>query len=159
MECVYALVAYGITRDSLPFDNQGKLVLDNYRDWVKMRAALEQGRSLGSESVFNDISCDPATHTEMDVLMGGNAKEVLSNPGNIAFRKLLELHSVEYNSTTSRKTKGSICQAIIRSVREQGGRFMTRDAAKHWKEIEDEAAHVKISHAFRNRKRPKKDTK
>ena len=111
-----------------------------------------------SDSMDQDVS-DTIQPTDRDVLMGGNGKEIALHPGNVAFRELLEESSEEYYSTTSRKTKGAICQRIIKSVKEGGGRFLTREKGMVWKEIEDEASHVKIAHAFRNRKRPKKDSR
>ena len=155
MECIYALVAYGIPKSSLPFDTSGAVIQADYRSWLSRRQMIEGGTS----ATFVQDASGTIQPTEADVLMGGNGKEISLHPGNVAFRELLEVFSEEYYSTTSRKTKGSVCQRIIKSVKDGGGRFLTREKGLVWKEIEDEASHVKIAHAFRNRKRPKKESR
>ena len=91
-------------------------------------------------TVFNDH----------DVLSGrGGGTNV--HPGNRNFRDLINLHRRAYLKAR-KNDKPAISRAIVRSVRENNGRFLKKDEKTGlWYEIGDDAAREKTSQALRQR--------
>eukprot|EP00545_Synedropsis_sp_CCMP1620_P011627 CAMPEP_0119003516 /NCGR_PEP_ID=MMETSP1176-20130426/607_1 /TAXON_ID=265551 /ORGANISM="Synedropsis recta cf, Strain CCMP1620" /LENGTH=357 /DNA_ID=CAMNT_0006955127 /DNA_START=72 /DNA_END=1145 /DNA_ORIENTATION=+ len=98
-------------------------------------AASEEGMSY-----FNDS----------DVLSGrGGGTNV--HPGNRHFRDLINLHRRAYLKAR-KNDKPAISRAIVRTIRENTGRFLKRDEKSGlWYEIGDDAAREKTSQALRQR--------
>lgn len=91
-------------------------------------------------SFFNDA----------DVLAGrGGGTNV--HPGNRNFRDLINLHRRAYLKAR-KNDKPAISRAIVRSVRDNNGRFLKKDDKSGlWFEIGDDAAREKTSQALRQR--------
>jgi hypothetical protein len=91
-------------------------------------------------SVFNDN----------DVLSGrGGGTNV--HPGNRNFRDLINLHRRAYLKAR-KNDKPAISRAIVKSVRDNGGRFLKKDEKTGlWFEVGDDAAREKTSQALRQR--------
>lgn len=91
-------------------------------------------------SFFNDA----------DVLSGrGGGTNV--HPGNRNFRDLINLHRRAYLKAR-KNDKPAISRAIVRSIRENNGRFLKKDEKSGlWFEIGDDAAREKTSQALRQR--------
>lgn len=91
-------------------------------------------------SFFNDA----------DVLSGrGGGTNV--HPGNRNFRDLINLHRRAYLKAR-KNDKPAISRAIVRSVRDNNGRFLRKDDKSGlWFEIGDDAAREKTSQALRQR--------
>jgi hypothetical protein len=93
-------------------------------------------------------------YTESDVLTGRDGM-ALSHPGNKFFRTLVNMHRSAYQSAKKRHTKTDIINAIISTVWESGGRFLTLEASADplgqavWSEMESYEIHQKVSHALR----------
>eukprot|EP00540_Astrosyne_radiata_P000178 CAMPEP_0116849406 /NCGR_PEP_ID=MMETSP0418-20121206/15552_1 /TAXON_ID=1158023 /ORGANISM="Astrosyne radiata, Strain 13vi08-1A" /LENGTH=373 /DNA_ID=CAMNT_0004481119 /DNA_START=80 /DNA_END=1201 /DNA_ORIENTATION=- len=85
-----------------------------------------------------------------DVLSGrGGGTNV--HPGNRHFRDLINLHRRAYLKAR-KNDKPAISRAIVRSIRENNGRFLKRDEKTGlWYEIGDDAAREKTSQALRQR--------
>jgi hypothetical protein len=101
-----------------------------------------------------------ATPGSFDVLLG-RGKKYTGHPGNEQLQTLLNMHSVRYNSTTSRKEKTAITQEIVHTVQTTGeprpGRFLRYDKdVNGWVDVDDVAARIKVSHAIRYASRYKK---
>jgi len=91
-------------------------------------------------TIFNDA----------DVLSGrGGGTNV--HPGNRNFRDLINLHRRAYLKAR-KNDKPAISRAIVRSIRENNGRFLKKDEKSGlWFEIGDDAAREKTSQALRQR--------
>jgi hypothetical protein len=93
-------------------------------------------------------------YTDSDVLTGRDGM-ALSHPGNKFFRTLVNMHRPAYQSAKKRHTKTDIINAIISTVWESGGRFLTLEASADplgqavWSEMESYEIHQKVSHALR----------
>lgn len=85
-----------------------------------------------------------------DVLSGrGGGTNV--HPGNRNFRDLINLHRRSYLKAR-KNDKPAISRAIVRCIRETGGRFLKKDEKGGlWYEIGDDAAREKTSQALRQR--------
>jgi hypothetical protein len=99
------------------------------------------------------------TPRRFDVLLGRGKKHT-GHPGNERLQIVLGMHSVRYNTTTSRNEKTAITQEIVQSIQTTGdppGRFVRFDKeANGWVEVDDAAARIKVSHAIRYASRYKK---
>lgn len=87
---------------------------------------------------------------ENDVLSGrGGGTNV--HPGNRNFRELINLHRKTYLKAR-KNDKPAISRAIVRAIRESGGRFLKKgNKSDLWYEIGDFAAREKTSQALRQR--------
>jgi len=87
---------------------------------------------------------------ENDVLSGrGGGTNV--HPGNRNFRDLINLHRRTYLKAR-KNDKPTISRAIVRAIRESGGRFLKKkEKSNLWYEIGDDAAREKTSQALRQR--------
>lgn len=96
--------------------------------------------STEGTTVFND----------QDVLSGrGGGTNV--HPGNRNFRDLINLHRRAYLKAR-KNDKPAISRAIVRSIRENNGKFLKKDEKTGlWFEIGDDAAREKTSQALRQR--------
>lgn len=85
-----------------------------------------------------------------DVLSGrGGGTNV--HPGNRNFRDLINLHRRAYLKAR-KNDKPAISRAIVRAIRESGGRFLKKqNKSSLWFEIGDDAAREKTSQALRQR--------
>eukprot|EP00934_Nitzschia_sp_Nitz4_P001788 Nitzschia sp. Nitz4//scaffold120_size68122//52655//53743//NITZ4_006053-RA/size68122-processed-gene-0.52-mRNA-1//-1//CDS//3329534305//1788//frame0 len=85
-----------------------------------------------------------------DVLSGrGGGTNV--HPGNRNFRDLINTHRRAYLKAR-KNDKPAISRAIVRAIRESGGRFLKKkDKSNLWHEIGDDAAREKTSQALRQR--------
>jgi hypothetical protein len=86
-----------------------------------------------------------------DVLLG-RGKQHARHPGNERLQIALIMHSLRYNTTTSRNEKTAITEEIVRSIQtaDPPGRFVKFDKeAKGWVEIDDAVARLRVSHAIR----------
>lgn len=90
------------------------------------------------------------TFEENDVLSGrGGGTNV--HPGNRNFRDLINLHRRSYLKAR-KNDKPAISRAIVRAIRESGGRFLKKgNKSNLWYEIGDDAAREKTSQALRQR--------
>jgi hypothetical protein len=161
MECHYILRSFGISDKLTPVGLDGKLSVEHHLNFLAVREpqeqAREQAKSLSSTStpVRNPIILGP-----FDVLSGSRCRLVQEHAGNIGYLHLVEGFQVRYEAV-SKFEKTVFAQTVLRIIKERGGRFLKQEkqdknaspAGGGWKEISDDEAHEKISHAFRNRRR------
>jgi hypothetical protein len=87
--------------------------------------------------------------TEKDVLCGRGGA-VNAHRGNKRFRDIIDQHRRTY--LASRKAmKPLMNRAVVRLIRQEGGRFLKCDNDGLWYEIGDFKAHEKVGQAFRQR--------
>lgn len=90
------------------------------------------------------------TFVENDVLSGRGGGTNM-HPGNRNFRDLINHHRRSYLKAR-KNDKPAISRAIVRAIRESGGRFLKKgNKSDSWYEIGDDAAREKTSQALRQR--------
>lgn len=141
VECMYALLAFGIPTNKLPFDNQGRFT-NNYMDeFLRKRRQIEEEYRQ---------SCVGRTDypSRRDVLMG-RGKPYQEYPGNLLLSDMIEGRKEEYQRV-DRFQKICISIEIANMMKEQGSRFLARDKETDgWVEADESVVREKISSAFR----------
>jgi hypothetical protein len=127
-----------------------------------LKAAVNDEQGQPSMQTGNEASSQGIVTAEapgrFDVLLG-RGKQHARHPGNERLQIALIMHSLRYNTTTSRNEKTSITKEIVRSIHaaDPPGRFVKFDKeANGWVEIDDAAARIRVSHAIRYTSRYKK---
>jgi hypothetical protein len=140
LEVFYALMTFGITRTLLPVGEDGNLIVDHHNDWIATR--MKQEKTDTADIII--IVPGPK-----DVLMG-RGKIIEENLGNLRLRHLIATHGEQYdNACKFEKTVAA--QSIMGMIKDQGGRFLKKGPGG-WREVSDEMARDKVSHAFRNKR-------
>ena len=76
---------------------------------------------------------------------------VVAHPGNIMFRRLLNMHKERYNEAR-RMQKKEIAKEIVAALRAQQSRFLKRsDDPEAWHEVTEGEAIDKVCHSLRRR--------
>ena len=148
--------------------------ITNSEDWVLFRRAKEQRLYGLLDKVQTDSSAlwptpvSPLTISPEfevgddwiitprmnDILMGENTKACYKHPGNVYYHQLLLEKAPEYNAARSSKVKGKLRDYVIQKIREQGGRFLTREGSGTWYEMKEEQfIRRRVNQAFRNLRR------
>lgn len=151
-ECHSILKSFGISDLVTPVGLDGELSVGHHLNFLAVRETQEQAReaeSLLASTFTNQIVLGP-----FDVLSGSRGRLVQAHSGNKQYLHLVESFLVRYEEV-SKFEKTVFAQTVLRIVKERGGRFLKqgKNAPGGWKEINDDEAHQKISHAFRNRRR------
>lgn len=151
-ECHHILRSFGISDQLTPIGVDGELSVEHHLNFLAVREPQEQAREAESlASAFaNQIVLGP-----FDVLSGSRGRLVQEHTGNKRYLHLVESLLVRYEEV-SKFEKTVFAQTVLRIIKEHGGRFLKQQRKNDqggWKEMNDEQAHEKISHAFRNRRR------
>ena len=152
LECHHILRSFGISDQLTPVGVDGELSVKHHLNFLAVREPQEQAReaeSLASMTFTNQIVLGP-----FDVLSGSRGRLVLDHTGNKRYLHLVQSLLMRYEEV-SKFEKTVFAQTVLKIIKEQGGRFLKqgKNIPGGWKEINDEQAHEKISHAFRNRRR------
>jgi hypothetical protein len=131
-------MTFGISKDILPFDSQGRVDLTNVRHWLDTRSKQEATTPLSNRAVVPN---------NFDVLLG-REKRILESPGNLRFRQLVDDYRDQYESV-SKFEKTIVAESILKEIKDSGGRFL-KQVELGWTQVGDVMARKKISHAFRN---------
>ena len=143
-------VAAGDKKD----DTTGKRKMDDGDKDDAKKAKMEDGATAGEPTEAPEpvlpSSVGTSFFNDADVLSGrGGGTNV--HPGNRQFRDLINLHRRAYLKAR-KNDKPAISRAIVRSIRENNGRFLKKDEKSGlWFEIGDDAAREKTSQALRQR--------
>jgi hypothetical protein len=85
-----------------------------------------------------------------DILLG-RGPFCYRNPGNIAFRNLIQKYVEGYERKSPRSIKRKIVQKLILKAQNQGRRFLVRSMdSDTWFEAHSYLVHTKVSHALRD---------
>lgn len=86
----------------------------------------------------------------------GRGRAVMQQAGNIRFRKLLDAHRSRYEDSSSTKgEKSDIIREVVETILNSGGRFLKQETdGAAWSEVSFKESCIKVSHGFRNHKRP-----
>jgi hypothetical protein len=99
--------------------------------------------------IHNKLSKD-YTPTDEDIFCG-RGKASGKHPGNKKFSAAIRANLKVYGEAPKRVNKSSVVVSIIKSLRENGGRFIKQDKrTKQYYELSDEQAHGKTGHAIRD---------
>jgi hypothetical protein len=158
LECVYALLSFGLPSALLPFTPECELKTGNHKKWIQRRIVKE--RELRHVGVFWGIDLP----SRNDVLRGQGAP-VQRHPGNQRLQELCRFYLDEYNKA-DRQSKAIVSRRVVQEILHpsdplggighggEGGRFLTlRDCTKEngwWVEETDTDVLIeKVSNAFR----------
>lgn len=155
-ECLYKLASYGIPLHALPIGADGEVNLHEHLHWYNQLETIAESSSTSDKS---GLQGDAIIPSPTDILSGGRGKEFMFNPGNLALRKIVEETLPRYNSQPSRVHKTIIAQEIVQRIKSGGGRFLNREDAFTWREVDNDMAREKVAHLFRNLRRPVKKKK
>jgi hypothetical protein len=158
LECVYALLSFGLPSTLLPFTPECELKTGNHKKWIQRRIVKE--RELRHVGVFWGIDLP----SRNDVLRGQGAP-VQRHPGNQRLQELCRFYLDEYNKA-DRQSKAIVARRVVQEILHpsdplggighggEGGRFLTlRDSTSKnewWVEETDEDVLIeKVCAAFR----------
>lgn len=123
-ECRYKLMTFGVPVRDLPLTDSGRLKNKYLTSWIKTRQAKDKAFKEGR--TFQGIEVP----LRSDVLFC-NGGQKFFNPGNTAFRDILEERREEYCIAKNHE-KRPIISSIIHQVGVMNGRFLLWDAENGW---------------------------
>jgi hypothetical protein len=94
------------------------------------------------------IIYDPSPN---DILLG-KGKPIQQRPGNTRYREMVERNMDRYEEG-NRGAKYAVVASITYLLKEEGGRFLKETEDGGWVEVDEATARLKISHAFRSRRK------
>jgi hypothetical protein len=107
------------------------------------------GSGISSTKNQNVIVDSPG---DLDVLCGKD-KNLKNHPGNKAFSSMIDTMVIRYQGASSKQEKMNITRDIVLNMKKQyNTRFLKKsmvDGKEVWKEIPDQLARDKVSHAIR----------
>lgn len=142
LEVQYALCTFGI---DLRRENFGNAYIEKFLK-VQRQNENEEKRKQQEEEARTGIIMHPS---EIDVLCG-RGRPYQDFPGNLQVGRIVDQHVPQYLETHERLAKTMIAIGIVKSVRNYGGRFLTRTEVG-WELATDKVARGKISQALRVR--------
>jgi hypothetical protein len=141
LECVYALMTYGIPTDVLPVnmvDGAG-LKRKNHAQWLKMRKQQEAHPGVQPHIVIP---------TNRDILFG-RGKKYREHLGNLKMVSTLESYIELYESVGVRE-KSVVIANVTKELMDKGARFLKLEGDV-WQPVDEKVAREKVSHCFRTR--------
>jgi hypothetical protein len=163
VEMQYNLKSFGIPVKVLPLDMDGNPIMEYHQQWMQRQRALEGGTAAVDNIVEPETapsSSSMATATtgstsitfhDNDVLLGRD-KVSQSHSGNYRFQYMIEEHWDEYDKS-SKVEKTALATKIVDLVKQEGRFLKFNDETNGWEEIDDKTARVKVSMAFRSKRR------
>jgi hypothetical protein len=142
-EIQYALLTYGIPMKFFPHDLNGDPRLGEHREWIQQRRKKE--KSIEKSGIKRILLPGP-----YDVLFG-REKTAQEHPGNFRYLRILDEHRDRYDSVP-KDDKTDVAVAVVEKVKSSSGRFLKTDGAG-WVEVDDRTARLKVSMAFRSKRR------
>jgi hypothetical protein len=139
------LATFGILPQSLPLSADGELKLENHQEWLQMRRVVEGELGETKSSII--------TPSRYDILFG-RGRPIRENPGNLGLLFLVEQKRSVYEAT-DKQEKTRIALEIVRMLKAKPSRFLKKNASGIWKEVDEDMAREKVSHAFRTMRAPK----
>jgi hypothetical protein len=142
-------MTFGLPVDAFPIKhNEDDFSLDNHIDWLSRREKLEALDNTASNDKDEWISEEEPG--PLDVLMG---RGLDAQVHNIQYRNIIAERQKVYDKSLIYE-KTVIAKEIVRLIKESGGRFLRQDG-HGWRLVDDKAARVKVSSAFRDRRKSK----
>ena len=144
LECVYALMTYGIPPHVLPVSTMDGIELKrkNHVEWLRMRKQQEASTRAGERCPRIVVP------TNLDILFG-RGKKYREHLGNMKMVDVLEENLERYESV-GLKEKSVVISEVTQEIKSRGARFLKLEN-NVWKEVDDKLAKEKVSHGFRTR--------
>ena len=172
IECLYALMEYGIAHGIVPVDSNGVLQKSDFLQFVERRRLSEgnaknlnksEGKFANNESSSeedNNPTEDSSTQqsstasleapSSRDVLLG-RGKPYQDFAGNIFFGQLIDQY-LERHNAAQKFEKTIISMSIVQTIRNRNGRFLKKNKDTGlWDVVSDDVARDKVAHAFRTK--------
>jgi hypothetical protein len=155
LECLYSLMAFGISPSCLPVQADGSIDTTNHMIMLSELAKKDASTAsiLDSVSVFEgDEEVRPPTAEDVLMGKGRHGKKWL---GNHKLRRLVDNHKDAYKAT-DRDGKIAISHAICDEMIRSGSRFLvpSKNTSKldsgGWVEMPKNEVCLRIAHLFRN---------
>lgn len=138
-------MTFGIPKDYLPIDGQGRLREEFIRSFLDKRKEIELAYQ---EECAGRIDFP----TKQDILLG-RGKPYQEYSGNLLLALVIDTRRDEYNKG-GRFEKTCISMDIAKTLKDRGVRFLQRDEASGgWTEADDVIAREKVSSGFRTKTR------
>jgi hypothetical protein len=143
-EMQYKLLTYGIPMKVFPHSNlDGEPLVDAHQEWIQQRRNKEKTiETSGMERI--------SLPGPYDVLFG-REKMAQEHPGNFRYLRILDEHRDRYDSVP-KDDKTDVAVAVVEKVKSTSGRFLKTGEAG-WVEVDDKTARLKVSMAFRSKRR------
>ena len=148
MESQYALMSFGIPVKSLQVNSDGDLKRAPHLKWLTLRKRTEQ-MVRDSNGTMKQI----VVPSRMDVLFG-RGTPLQSHVGNMRLIDLIEEDLEKYFSSSKKAGKAAVVNSLIKTINNEGGRFLKQSRDGVWEEVDDSSAFDKVGHGFRNHKPP-----
>lgn len=162
VELRYALKSYGIPTELIPSTDTGNVKYVNLKQWLKMRAFIEQNPSTSATHSFTSDSDDAMDFEYTGSGMAGTAqssqnygrrqqqrnlivecpgcndvifrrgKSMTYHPGNVMFQSLIESRLEEHDKANQAGKLTIVLELIQYIQNEKGGRFLTWDSSNSW---------------------------
>ena len=124
-------------------------IATEYRPSISMNLKLNDDDGPGPAPV--EESMDGIENFRDNDVLSGRGGGTNLHMGNRNFRDLINFHRRTYLQAR-KNDKPAISRAVVRAIRESGGRFLKKMPKSHlWHEIGDDAAREKTSQALRQR--------
>ncbi|CAJ1932603.1 unnamed protein product [Cylindrotheca closterium] len=135
------------TWETVPIDEALEKIAQAFRNCrrPKMKQMKADSTKIANDTGPLEIIDDPAPE---DVLFGKQR----NHGGNVKMRVLVKNLADEYDMATKLEKK-ELASSIIRSIKEQGGRFLKQREDDRWEETTESYARIKISKQFCNNRR------
>lgn len=145
--------------------NGGRFIRKSELGWedIGLSAALEKvEHSLRDQPLPSEDELEEPPLVEPEVLPPeyvpsssdvhcGRGKKNWHHEGNAMFRELIRANISTYREASHKPTKNTIVISIVKSIRENGGRFIKQDKdSGRWHEIGDSQARDKVHHSLRD---------
>jgi hypothetical protein len=102
----------------------------------------------GNKKSQEAIECYIEEPTSLDIL-SGNDHVSICHPGNRCFRALVGFSSEEYKALSTLIEKNKFLNALVKSIRISGGRFLRRQPDdRKWEQVDLKETNKKVRHAF-----------
>jgi hypothetical protein len=152
-------MTFGIPTKVLPVTDQGEVAWQHHYDWISRRESIEAKNLQAKEEQTtpsgetNKDDCIDVPRPS-DVLMGRTEKLAQSHIGNMRYQFLIDEDQERYDTCKTKIEKTIIASEFIMKVKEYGGRFLLRKKGEtSWSVADDWDAHLKVTNAFRGRRK------
>jgi hypothetical protein len=145
VECRYALAAFGIPKEVLPFESHGRFTCESIDNFLRERKKIEEEYRWEREGRID--------YPSMRDIVLGRGRPYQDFPGNKLLAQIIDGRREEYQMV-DRFGKICISIEIAKQIEEAGARFLTREKETGgWVKADDNVIREKVSGGFRTKKR------
>eukprot|EP00538_Stauroneis_constricta_P006258 CAMPEP_0119550960 /NCGR_PEP_ID=MMETSP1352-20130426/4372_1 /TAXON_ID=265584 /ORGANISM="Stauroneis constricta, Strain CCMP1120" /LENGTH=768 /DNA_ID=CAMNT_0007596955 /DNA_START=27 /DNA_END=2333 /DNA_ORIENTATION=- len=151
-ECMYKLKTFGIPVEAFPLQgDRSRIDSTYYIKYINDRCEMERNEDFNNRRDQGDNAKGIEFPTEHCVLLG-RGRTFQTHPGNLKLAALIESCMNWHKIAGRYGEKATISKEILQTIRQNGGRFLKRDAAKQmWVEVAESVAFEKVMYGFRTK--------